>query len=171
MNKLIHIYTALLIFFFGVSTFTVAQEADTDIWETKTDISNESGAVCPYLQAEPKEGDLFNRGEMLPITTVWFEDFACMDDTEENRRKVIDSAARFYGFEGTDFVNNEPKSSRQNGHGNCYQSTENPEAVVSIYYIYDTETLHGYVHAPPKDGICVAAAGRGGPGGAGMGGG
>ena len=59
MEKLKYINTSLLVFLFGISTFAVAQEV-------KTDISNGDGEVCPYLQYEPKEGDLFNRDETAP---------------------------------------------------------------------------------------------------------
>jgi len=165
MKELTRIKTALLILFFGISTFAIAQV-------TKTDISNGDGEECSYLQYEPKEGDLFNRDEMLPITTVWFEVFDCMDDTEDNRMRIVDAVAREYGHQGTDFVNNKPKVSRQNGHGDCFESTEDPSVAVNIYYIFDEGSLHGFVHAQPKDGICVASAGgRGGPGGGMRGGG
>ena len=167
MTKVIQIKIALIFLFFGFSALTIAQE-------TKSDVSNDKGEVCSYLQYPPKEGDLFNRGEMLPVTTVWFEDFACMDDTEENRMRIIDAVARSYGHQGTDFVNHKPKVSRQEGHGDCYESADGQNVTVSIYYLYDTESIQGYVHSQPKGLKCIAAAGRGGPGGpggpAGMGG-
>jgi len=90
-----------------------------------------------------------------------------MEDTEKNRLKIIDSIARSYGHEGTDFENNQPKVSRQNAHGDCYELPEDSSVALNIYYIFDTEFIQGFVHAQPKDGICVEAAGRGagGPGG------
>ena len=159
MKVMTRLNTTLLIFLLGYSIVATAQE-------TKTDVSNGDGKSCSYLQYEPKEGDLFNRGEMRPITTVWFEVFDCMDDTQDNRMRIVDAVARAYGHQGTDFVNSEPKVSRQNGHGDCFESTEDPSVAVSIYYLFDNESIQGFVHTQPKDGICVASSGgRGGPGG------
>lgn len=165
MNRLLHFNAALIISLLGLSTLAASTIATAQ--ETKTDIADENDKVCSYLQYEPKSGDLFNRDEMLPITTVWFEDTSCMEDTEKNRLKIIDSIARSYGHEGTDFENNQPKVSRQNAHGDCYELPEDSSVALNIYYIFDTEFIQGFVHAQPKDGICVEAAGRGagGPGG------
>jgi hypothetical protein len=165
MNRLLHFNAALIISLLGLSTLAASTIATAQ--ETKTDIADEHDKVCSYLQYEPKSGDLFNRDKMLPITTVWFEDTSCMEDTEKNRLKIIDSIARSYGHEGTDFENNQPKVSRQNAHGDCYELPEDSSVALNIYYIFDTEFIQGFVHAQPKDGICVEAAGRGagGPGG------
>lgn len=165
MNRLLHFNAALIISLLGLSTLAASTIATAQ--ETKTDIADEYDKVCSYLQYEPKSGDLFNRDEMLPITTVWFEDTSCMEDTEKNRLKIIDSIARSYGHDGTDFENNQPKVSRQNAHGDCYELPEDSSVALNIYYIFDTEFIQGFVHAQPKDGICVEAAGRGagGPGG------
>lgn len=165
MNKQKIINTALFISLLAISTFANAQE-------TKTDIADEHEKVCTYLQYEPKEGDLFNREEMLPITTVWFEDTSCMEDTEKNRLLILDSIARSYGYAGTDFVNNQPKMSRQNAHGACFELPEDSSVALNAYYMFDTEFIQGFVHAQPKDGICVESIprrggrrGAGGPGG------
>ena len=165
MNRLLHFNAALIISLLGLSTLAASTIATAQ--ETKTDIADEYDKVCSYLQYEPKSGDLFNRDEMLPITTVWFEDTSCMEDTEKNRLKIIDSIARSYGHDGTDFENNQPEVSRQNAHGDCYELPEDSSVALNIYYIFDTEFIQGFVHAQPKDGICVEAAGRGagGPGG------
>lgn len=158
MNRLIHINAALLISLLGISTLGVSTFAVAQ--ETKTDIADEYDKVCSYLQYEPKSGDLFNRDEMLPITTVWFEDTSCMEDSEKNRLKIIDSIARSYGHEGTDFEQKQPKVSRQNAHGDCYELPDDSSVSLNIYYIYDTEFIQGFVHAQPKEGVCVESADR-----------
>lgn len=157
MNKKIYIVATLVVSLLGFTASSSAQE-------TKTDIVNEHEQVCSYLQYEPKNGDLFNRDEMIPITTVWFEDYTCMEDTEKNRLIILNAIARSQGHEGVDFVNNQPKMSRQNAHGTCYELPGDSSVALNAYYMFDTEFIQGFVFAPPKGGICVEATGGRGAG-------
>ena len=160
MNRYIHINTTLIIALFGFSALAVAQE-------TKSDVSNENGEVCSYLLYPPKEGDLFNRGEVLPVKTVWFEDFSCMEDTEDNRMIIVDLVARLNGHQDAGFLSHEPEVTGQ-FHGDCFKSTKTPTVAVNIYYLIDTEFIQGFVHSLPKGTTCTISeerAGRGGRGG------